>query len=414
MAEPSVKTCPSCGTILQQNSLFCTQCGNKISESEHPHWMFVNTFFKLGEISKYVSRYFSTLTSPTRKTIEYFETETIGEALKFLEFSAGIYVLLAFSKILFVEDQDLLSGILTSLALVVTWSVCFVILYYLSRGSNTQRSYNNFVEFMALYLGLTLPVIAVVTWIQLSVDFAAGTAIQLVVAIPLMIFTVRAWKYFWGFSTWGVLWRLFVSSVVAGMVSIGIVFGIMALTGNSLAGKKSNIYESYAPETPAPVIDIQSYDWQKNTLGNTTTMQVDVPGTTQDISSEVAERLNGIATTVDYRNCTIGNEDVVIQLGYYEFIVDGDLEGGIEGMVNSIRGNPDASDFEYKKLTIEIDGVAGRKVMGAFKLNGVPVRVSSYMFVDGHDAWMITIIYKDENHPRALVNKMEESIAFSR
>ena len=75
--------CPNCGAPAQGK--FCNECGAALDESPaNAYLLFVDSFFKVGAFRHYVGIYWRILRSPTRATIELFESATLQDALRFL------------------------------------------------------------------------------------------------------------------------------------------------------------------------------------------------------------------------------------------------------------------------------------------------------------------------------------------
>lgn len=228
MENQETTTCSNCNFTILSSEKFCKNCGHKISEKAHSHFMFLNTFFKIDEIYNYIKKYYRTIASPTKVTIQSFENETLSDSLKFLEFGAVIYILLVLSRLLVIKDHDFISGLLMTFSLVLTWSINFYIFYKLSVNAKKakKRSYNNFLEFSGLYLGFTMPIIAVVQWVQLFINVILGSVLLLCVCVPIMIFSINAWTYFWGLSGTRIFWTMLFASLIAGLINVLFVYAV--------------------------------------------------------------------------------------------------------------------------------------------------------------------------------------------
>jgi len=221
-AAPSGK-CPNCGAAAQGK--FCSECGAALAEKPaNAYLLFVDSFLKVGEFRRYVGIYWRILRAPTRATIELFEQGTLQDALRFLQYSAGILILLFISHLIAVPGSDLLSGAVTNVYFVLAQSVGLLLHYKLAVGRVTPaRSFDEFMRLAGFFYGFTLPISGVLQAVSLT-NRTAGSVLFLIVTLPLLVYAVRVWRRFWGLPTWAVFLLLFFSSLIGAFVGLMFIF----------------------------------------------------------------------------------------------------------------------------------------------------------------------------------------------
>ena len=221
-ANPSIR-CPDCGALAQGK--FCSECGAALAEKPaNAYLLFVDSFFKIGEFRRYVALYWQILRSPTRSTIELFEQGTLRDSLRFLEYSAGILILLFVSRLLVVPGSDLLSGLVANIYFVLAQSVGMLLHYGLVFNRvNPRRSFDEFMRMAGLFYGFTLPISGLLQSVSLA-NRTVGSVLFIVVTLPLLVYAVRVWRSFWGLPTWVVFLLLFFSSLVGALVGLAFIF----------------------------------------------------------------------------------------------------------------------------------------------------------------------------------------------
>lgn len=219
-AAPPVR-CPACGATAQGK--FCSECGAALAEQPtNAYLLFVDSFFKVGELRRYLELYWRILRAPTRATLELFERGTLQDALRFLEYSAGILILLFISQLIVVPGSDLLSGLAANAYFVLAQSVGMMLHYRLAAGRVApRRSFAEFMRLAAVFYDFTLPISGLLQAVSLA-HRTAGSVLFIVVTVPLLVYTVRVWRRFWGLPAWVVFLLLFFSSLVGALV--GLVF----------------------------------------------------------------------------------------------------------------------------------------------------------------------------------------------
>jgi hypothetical protein len=229
---PPPAPCPACGAPAQGK--FCSACGASLAEAPaNAYLLFVDSFFKLGEFRRYAGMYGRILRSPTRATLELFDTCNLSDALRFLEYSVGILVLLFLSRVLVVPG-DLLSGFLTNVYFVLAQSVGLLLHYRLALFWVEGRTFAAFMRLAAIFYGFTLPISGLFQAVSLS-HRTAGSILFILFTLPLLIYAVRVWKRFWGLPAWAVFLLLFFSSLAGALVGLGFLFVVGLLFGDGTA-----------------------------------------------------------------------------------------------------------------------------------------------------------------------------------
>lgn len=215
--------CPNCGAPAQGK--FCSECGTALAEKPaNAYLLFVDSFFKVGELRRYAGLYWRILRTPTRATLELFETSGLPDALRFLEYSVGILVLLFLSRLIVVPGSDLLTGFVTNVYFVLAQSVGLLLHYRLAVGRIApRRSFTEFMRLAAIFYGFVLPISGVLQAVSLS-NRMAGNVLFLVFTIPLLVYAVRVWKRFWGLPAWATFLLLFFSSLVGALVGFAFIY----------------------------------------------------------------------------------------------------------------------------------------------------------------------------------------------
>lgn len=228
-ATPSIP-CPNCGALAQGK--FCSECGAALDEKPpNAYLLFVDSFFKIGEFRRYIELYWRILRAPTRATLELFEQGSLQDALRFLEYSAGILLLIFVSQLIAVPGSDLLSGLAANAYFVLAQSVGLILHYRLAAGRITpRRSFAEFMRLAAVFYGFTLPISGALQAISLA-NRTVGSVLFIVATLPLLIYAVRIWRRFWGLPAWAVFLLLFFSSLVGALVGLAFISLIGLLVG---------------------------------------------------------------------------------------------------------------------------------------------------------------------------------------
>lgn len=227
-AQPaSPVRCPNCGAAA--HGKFCSECGTSLTGAPaNAYLLFVDSFFKLGELRRYVGIYWRIVRSPTRATWDLYQEASLQDALRFLEYSVGLLILLFISQLVVVPGSSLLAGLASNAYFVLAQSVGLLLHYGLA--GRVVRSRHTFPEFMRLagfFYGFTLPISAVWQAVSLANRTVASVLI-LLLTVPLLIYAIRVWRRFWELPGWAVFLLLFVSSLV------GLLAGLLFLVVLSL------------------------------------------------------------------------------------------------------------------------------------------------------------------------------------
>ena len=86
--------CPYCSFV--DSGRFCSRCGKELAAKPASALAeATQTFFKLDDIRRYVSTYWSILRSPTSTTLRLLDDQAYHRHLSFLLTSVTLYVLMA-------------------------------------------------------------------------------------------------------------------------------------------------------------------------------------------------------------------------------------------------------------------------------------------------------------------------------
>ena len=226
-AAPS--QCQNCGT--KGTGHFCADCGApQDAASTNSYAFLADSFFKLRDIKRYVFFYWRLLTSPTKNTIEAFEAGRLIDGVRFVEFSIGVY-LLGFSVSgldELISDNEIVQTLGQSVWTFVTYTVTFTLFYLAMRNKGTHaRTSREFILFACLTTGFTLP-----PSIAALMGGIAGALVLFALWVPLTLYLVRTWRYFWGASGRRVFWTLmccYMVGVVADALLQGLVWWIFGI-----------------------------------------------------------------------------------------------------------------------------------------------------------------------------------------
>lgn len=217
VSENNRGKCPSCGFI--NSGHYCINCGAQLVPRMYGAFLnFVYSFLKISEVISYVTTFITILSSPTNKIITYYEEVDARKAFLFLGYSATIWFLIALSKIWVIREQGLIATIIFALQFVIFLSVSISIFYKLSvRESPYSRTFHEFLIISSFYVGVSIVLAALVTYIQLIAPIIWLIA-TLLVFIPAMIFTLGVLEYFWGLSMGRILLYAIISSLSGGVI----------------------------------------------------------------------------------------------------------------------------------------------------------------------------------------------------
>lgn len=213
--------CPRCSARAQGK--FCSECGASLTERPaNVYLLFIDSYFKLGELRRYAGMYWRILRSPTPATLDLFEQAALQDALRFLEYSVGLLILLFLSQLIVVPGSSVLTGLATNVYFVLAQSVGLVLHYWLAAlWVKPRRSFTDFMRLAGFFYGFTLPISAVLQAIGLA-NRTASSVLFIVVTIPLLVYAIKVWRRFWKLPGWVVFLLLFCSSLVGALA--GLVF----------------------------------------------------------------------------------------------------------------------------------------------------------------------------------------------
>lgn len=209
--------CANCGA--SGTGHFCGECGAPQTVSSNTYLLFAESFFKFSEIKRYIIQYCKILVSPTRGTRRTFEAGHLNDGIRFLEYSVGLYTLaLGVSGFTLFTGNELIKTVAQTLWLFVTYSISYTVYYLVMRNKGTKRrTSREFLLFSCVTAGFTFPLAAV------QFFGTPGSVLGLILAIPLTVYMVRSWKYFWGASGSRVFWSL------CGCFTVGSLAGLLVI-----------------------------------------------------------------------------------------------------------------------------------------------------------------------------------------
>jgi hypothetical protein len=205
-----------------------------------------DSFFKFGEIKRNGTLYLKLLASPTKNTIAASREGRLIDGVRFLEYSIGLNLFaIGISGLtsLF-GDNEIVKTLCQTFATFVLYTATHTLYYFAMRNKGTrQRSTRDFTLFACLTTGFALVSTSIVQLVGGIVQPLAGIVDMalLVLIVPLFVYMVRAWKYFWGASGARVSWALAGCGLVGGLAGIAVHMSIWAISGFPTAPEFSTI-----------------------------------------------------------------------------------------------------------------------------------------------------------------------------
>lgn len=222
-AQSTQVKCQNCGA--PGNGKFCSACGAPLTgKPANSYLLFVDSFFEISDLREYLETYWRILCSPVRATIWLFETSTFRDALRFLQYGAAVLILLFISRIIAVQASNLVSELLVSTYFVLAQSIAFFLHYQMGRlMSKRGRSFDEFMRLTCIFFGFTLPISGVVQSVSLANRTVASILIILL-TVPLLVYAVRVWRYFWRLPAGVVFLFLFLSALPGALIGLLFIF----------------------------------------------------------------------------------------------------------------------------------------------------------------------------------------------
>jgi hypothetical protein len=190
------KACPKCG--VGNSGSFCSSCGTQLDASGRGAWMsFIDSFWNLREWPTYVRTYRRILNSPTRNTIALFEEGNSTAAFLFLQKSTFLYTVAIFANIF--GGGAIFSELVVPLLLLASMSAFLAMFGFLARRkSGRGRTNLEFLTLASFVSGFTIPLSIPLEFLLIFAPLSLSARLLVaVLLIPLMLYVVRVWAYFW-------------------------------------------------------------------------------------------------------------------------------------------------------------------------------------------------------------------------
>jgi hypothetical protein len=191
---PPPRRCDSCGLV--DRGEYCSRCGWSMGSTGSPTRLVAETFLKLGALRRWATLYWTILKAPLPETLRGFRQGRFSEAARFFEISAGIYFLcLASSGNDGLGQNEFVRVATAAVVPFLCWGTMYSLYYrWMRRVAPVHRTSREFLAFLCLTLGVTLPALALFT---LPV---VGPFLALLLVVPVYVYLARAWAWFWSTS----------------------------------------------------------------------------------------------------------------------------------------------------------------------------------------------------------------------
>lgn len=95
--------------------------------------------------------------------------------------------------------------------------------------------------------------------------------------------------------------------------------------------------------------------------------------------------------------------------------IEFDMEKGLQGAVSTIQMNKGVTDMKYDFVDTQLDGMAGKEIVGTLKANGKDMIYHQYMFNNGNDIQQIVVVRtRGDSYAEKIEKRMVESIKLER
>ncbi len=222
--------CRACGS--PGAGAYCSTCGAPRASTEGAYAQVVESFLKLRALRDFGTLYAHLLRSPSRNTIAAAQALTLPRAVRFLEVSVSIYVLaIAVSGVPVFGNDEFVKTIAQSVWLLATLTLTYTFFYLaMRRRAGATRSREQYVLFACLTLGYTLPLQAPTMlgpW---------GALFALLTVVPLYVYLLRTWRWFWWASGTRVLLTLIGCALAGGLLGLLLLTPVWWATGVTIDG----------------------------------------------------------------------------------------------------------------------------------------------------------------------------------
>lgn len=219
------RRCENCQATTSEQ--YCGRCGSKMDQTSNPYKLAAESIFKFSSTKEYCLLYGRILKSPTRNTIRSFETGRPSDGIRFLEYSVAVYLLaIAVSGLTLFSNNEIVKVLTQSIWLFVTFSVSYTLYYLAMRNAGSRRrTAREYMFFGCLTLGFTLPIGI------LQFTGIVGSLALLILTVPMCLYIIRSWKYFWGASGARVFWSLYGCTMAGGMAGLLILAPVWLIFG---------------------------------------------------------------------------------------------------------------------------------------------------------------------------------------
>ena len=205
---------------------YCSNCGASLNPRYSSTIMqFLEFFFKTGELKVFGHTFISILRAPITTIMRFTNEGNARRAFAFLGYCATIYIVFSLSKFWIIREMGFVEGMLFTSQFVFTLSVSIPLLFTLCNYvTDKKHSFHEFMILSSYFVGFNIVFVTIGSLFYLF-NLWLGTVVNLVILVPIMIYTLKLLKRFWHLPIWLVFIFLFIAGIAGSIVSLGILFG---------------------------------------------------------------------------------------------------------------------------------------------------------------------------------------------